>query len=426
MNLSKVFFLFLLVAFSGCTPISTTSTSPSGNAKILRMEDMVYEKEIRTVRLFRRGSPLSPAVIQLGIWDLVLEFDDIAEDRDTYNASVLHCNYDWTASGLQDLDFMRDFNEFPLNNAELSADTQIPYVHYSFPVPPVKLPGNYVLMVYRGSDKQDLILTRRFMVYDNRVTFSKDGSLIGPGTIADVNQQLNFTVNHSNIDILNPLTDVHVNIRQNQRWDVYVENIKPSFVRDIEKELEYRFFDENRMFKGGNEFRFFDIRSLRNPGRNVSHVDRSKKPYNVFLARDKSRRDEAYAQYDEINGNFLIENYDFGDLSYTDYAWIHFTLATRPVAGEVYVAGAFNNWRFDNTNLMRYDSTQNAYTSRILLKQGWYDYQYVVRSKDLPPYYFEGTYFQTENFYEVFVYYRPFQPRADLLIGYVQLKENAR
>ncbi len=75
---------------------------------------------------------------------------------------------------------------------------------------------------------------------------------------------------------------------------------------------------------------------------------------------------------------------------------------------------------------MRYDTVRRMYTAALLLKQGWYDYQYVVRSKTLPPYYLEGSHFETENFYEIFVYYRMFQPRADLLVGYMQHKMNPR
>jgi hypothetical protein len=418
--------LFLIV-LSNCTPIAQSSTNSVANPKTLRLEDSAYEVEIKTVRLYPKGSPLAPGVTSLGNWDLVLEFDDLTTERDNYNARIVHCNYDWTQSPLQDLDFMRDFNEFPLNNTVLSADTHIPYVHYQFSLPPVKLPGNYVVVIFRGSDKEDIILSRRFMVYDTRVSFAKDGKLIGPGSIADLNQQINFTINHSNLEILNPMMDVHVNIRQNQRWDNIVTDLKPSFIRDIQKELEYRFFDEAKMFKGGNEFRFFDLRSLNNPGRNVSHVERKTKPFEVFIIKDKSRNGEVYSQYDEMNGNYLIDNFDLGrDLAYTNYAFVNFTLATQRVDGNIFVAGAFNNWKLDKNNKMVYDSTQNAYKARILLKQGWYDYQYYVQSNRLPPYHFEGTFFQTENLYEIFVYYRPFQPRADLLVGYIRMEENPR
>lgn len=412
--------------FYGCTPIAQSSVNSQSNPKILRLADAAYEPQIRTIRLFPAGSPLLPAVIPLGQWNLLLEFDDLTTGRSNYNVYIVHCNHDWTRSSLQDLDFMSAYNEFPINNSEFSVDTHLPYVHYWFNLPPVKLPGNYVAVVYRESNKEDIVLSRRFMVYDNQVSFVKDENLLGPGRMADLNQQINFTINHKNLNILNPALDVQVNIRQNQRWDNMAFGIKPSFIRDIEKELEYRFFDDTKMFKGGNEFRFFDLRSLMNPGRNVRYVDRKIKPFEVYIEKDKSRTDEAYAQYDDMNGNYIIENYDFGDLAYTNYAYINFTLASPPVNGDVFVTGAFNQWNLNKENKMKYDSAQQAYTSTILLKQGWYDYQYYVKSATLPPYYYEGSHFQTENFYEIFVYHKPFQPRADLLIGYVRLYENPR
>lgn len=416
-------FYFCLMA---CTPIAQSSNNSTGNPKNLRLMDLAYEPQIKTVRLYPSGAPLLPAVSQLGQVNLVLEFDDLHTDRDTYYAKILHCNHDWTKSDLQDLDFMTEYNEFPINNNEFSVDTHLPYVHYWVALPQVKLPGNYVVMVYRGSDKSDIILTRRFMVFDNQVSFTNDGRLIGSGSVADLNQQINFTVNYKNVNILNAMQDVHVNIRQNQRWDNMARDIRPSFAREIEKELEYRFFDDAKMFRGGNEFRFFDLRSLNYPGRNVANVDKSVKPYEVYIARDKTRKDEAYSQYDETNGSFTIENYDYNDLAFTNYAYINFTLTSPPVAGDVYVTGAFTNWNLDNENKMLYDSAKGNYTARVLLKQGWYDYQYLVKSSTLPSYFFEGSHFETENLYEIFVYYRPFQPRADLLIGYMRFDVNPR
>lgn len=417
----------LFIMFCACTPIAQSTTGNNGTAsKRLRLDDAVYEEKIQTVRLFPQGSPLAPPVTRLGQWNLILDFDELTTDRDTYFARILHCNYNWTQSSLQELDYISDYNEFPINNSDFSVDTHLPYVHYWFNIPAVKLPGNYVVVVYRGSDKDDILLSRRFMVFDPRVSFLKDPNSVGAGSVAREHQQINFTVNHSNVEILNPMQDVKVNIRQNQRWDNMATDLKPTFIRDIQKELEYRFFEESKMFRGGNEFRFFDLRSLNNPGRNVGYVNRNAKPPEVYIARDKPRADEAYAQYEDLNGNFIIGNLDFQDPATTNYAYVTFSLTSPPLNADVYVAGALNYWNLNARNKMSYDSTAGLYTSRMLLKQGWYDYQYVVRGKGLPSDYYEGTYFQTENRYEVFVYYRPFQPQADLLIGYLSFEENRR
>lgn len=397
----------------------------------MRFTDFAYEPQIKTIVIRPAFEDprtyLEPAVTRLGDWNLLLEFDDLRAQRDTYYARIIHCNYDWTRSNLMDLDFISDFNEFPINNFEFSVDTHIPYVHYWLTLPPVKLPGNYLVAVYRGSDKNDIILTKRFMVFDTRVTFSSERNLVGAGGVASRNQQLNFNVDYKNLDVINPFENIKVSIRQNRRWDNMSVDIRPSFVREIEKELEYRYFEDDKMFKGGNEFRFFDLRSLLNPGRNVARVVKTIKPYEAFIERDKVRADEAYSQLPDYNGGFIPDNLDYPDPAFTNYANVNFTLAApRPYSGDVYVSGAFNYWNLNASNKMQYDTVRKEYHGRVLLKQGWYDYLYVLRSPDQPPYAIEGSYFETENFYEVLVYYRPFQPQADLLIGYLRFERNSR
>ncbi len=218
----------ILVAIS-CTPIAQSSVNSESNPKVLKLIDIAYEPEIKTIQLSPLDAPLQPAVTPLGKWNLFLRFDDLRNQQEPYYAKVIHCNYDWTKSDLQDLDFMTVYNEFPITNFEYSVDTHIPYVHYSFTLPPVKLPGNYVLLVYRGGNKEDIILTRRFMVYTNQVTFKHEGNLIGPSTIADVNQQLNFTIDYKDLNVLNALTDIHVNINQNHRWDNMINRCQTKF-----------------------------------------------------------------------------------------------------------------------------------------------------------------------------------------------------
>lgn len=417
--------------FGSCTPLTQSSQNSGSNPKTMRFIDFAYEPQIRTVVVRPAyadpSSYLEPAVTKLGEWNLLLEFDDLRDQRDTYYARILHCNYDWTRSSLMDLDFLTDFNEFPINNFEFSVDTHIPYVHYWINLPPVKLPGNYIVVVYRGTDKNDIVLSKRFMVFDTRVTFENERNLVGAGNIASLNQQINFTINYANLDVINPLENVNVSIRQNRRWDNMATDIRPSFVREIEKELEYRFFESEKMFKGGNEFRFFDMRSLLNPGRNVARVIRTVKPHEVYIERDKPRADEVYSQLPDINGGFIPANLDYPDPAFTNYAHVNFTLAApSPYQGSVYVSGAFNYWNLNEKNKMRYDSVRKEYQARILLKQGWYDYQYTLESPSVAPYFIEGSHYQTENLYEILVYYRPFQLRADLLIGYLRLERNPR
>ena len=148
-----------------CTPLTQSSQNSATNPKAMRFIDFAYEPQIRTV-VIRPGfedpsTYVEPAVTSMGEWNLILEFDDLRDQREDYYARIIHCNYDWTRSNLMDLDFLTDFNEFPVNNFEFSVDTHIPYVHYWINLPPVILPDVDVNVFHRVDDLQVIIVERK-------------------------------------------------------------------------------------------------------------------------------------------------------------------------------------------------------------------------------------------------------------------------
>lgn len=401
-------------------------------SKELVFQNKVYEPEIKSVQLYSAkkeiGSQLLPAVTQLHQNDLILEFDDLRYDYNSYYARIIHCQYDWTASTLRDLDFMTDYNEFNITDYAFSNNTQIPYVHYKVTLPKVKLSGNYLVVVYRNGNKSDIILSHRFMVFESRASLKQDIQTSGAINLRSTNQQMNFTIDYKGVEIINPFGSVHVVIRQNQRWDNARFDVKPSFVREDINQIEYRFFDNDKFFNAGNEFRFVDFRSVNFPGQNTDRVDKKTIPYHLWVQPDVSRVNGVYSQYPDINGQYFIENRDNGDdATASNYVDVTFTLKARELDNaNVYLVGAFNHWIRNDESRMRYNTEAGSYMNTQLLKQGWYNYQYLVDDNQLAPNYFEGSHFETENFYEVFFYYRPFQPNADLLIGYFPISVNGR
>jgi hypothetical protein len=86
----------------------------------------------------------------------------------------------------------------------------------------------------------------------------------------------------------------------------------------------------------------------------------------------------------------------------------------------MYISGALNNWVFNDENLMTYDPGKAEYQCTMLLKQGWYNYEYIfIRDGDktADPSLFEGNHYETENDYLVLVYYRNPGDRYDRIIG---------
>lgn len=414
-----------LVRVTPCIALMVLLFTPLYAQKKLLLQDAVYEENIRTVMLHPPGTGLrdnlQPPVAPIGRQNLILEFDDIQESKNNYYVRLIHCNADWTKSQLVDLDFMTTYNEFNVNDYQYSSSNLfLPYVHYRFQVPPVKLPGNYIVLVYRDGNREDMILTARMMIFSSQVNLATNNNLVGNSALTATNQQINFTLNYRDLEVFNAMDNIKVVIRQNQRWDNARFNVKPSFIRDDIKQLEYRFFDQDKQWLAGNEFRFVDFRSLISPGRNTASIDRTVKPFVLKVQPDKSREGLAYAQYQDLNGNFAIENLDNRDAVLGgQYIFVDFALQTEELKGAtVYVMGNYNHYAKTDENKMKWNKATGSYETSIVLKQGWYDYTYYVESSTLPSTYFEGSHYQTENFYDVLVYYKSLTPMADILVGY--------
>ena len=68
---------------------------------------------------------------------------------------------------------------------------------------------------------------------------------------------------------------------------------------------------------------------------------------------------------------------------------------------------------------MTYSSESGLYETAFKLKQGFYNYKYVLvdAKGNLDEGVIDGNFYQTENNYKVLVYYRDLGARYDLLIG---------
>jgi hypothetical protein len=105
-----------------------------------------------------------------------------------------------------------------------------------------------------------------------------------------------------------------------------------------------------------------------------------------------------------------------------DYAFVHFTLPFSPVItnGNLYVFGAFSDWNITEECKMKYNPKTLAYEAAVYLKQGYYNYEYIFvedGKDEFDQSLIEGNYYETENNYAVYVYYRSFGGRYDELIA---------
>ncbi|WP_291721665.1 DUF5103 domain-containing protein [Bernardetia sp.] len=393
-----------------------------------RTEDFVYDPYIKTVRLFPRqtnlqAAQLSQPVVPLSQQTLLLTFDELASDARVYKAKIIRCESDWTESTLPDMEYLSVYNDFLIRDYDFSINTKVPFVHYKFQIPRVKISGNYVVKVF-FEDEENLILTKRFMVFEEKTSVGFEQIPAVGGQSSLIYQQFKLSVNYTGVKgVVNPNQQISVVVRQNYRWDNAIYDLQPTFVKDFQKTLEFSSLTESQRFLGSNEFRLFDIRTQRKFGWGVDSVRYQKDADHVFLQREKSRADLAYGtRLEDFNGQFYVENSQRPEQSTTeaDYAYVNFVLKSQKLDNDVYVIGGLTDWKINPLFKMRYVNEGGYYTAEVLLKQGIYNYFYttVNQKKEIDYSPLENNYFQTENAYDVFIYYRPMSSRTDYLVGY--------
>ncbi len=425
------FYKLLLISYSFIHIISIChfSVAAQRNAKTLKYIDKIYDENIKTAMLFRGDeistNPLYPATIPFfQVIPLILIFDEIfTEDADYYKAKIIHCDMNWLPTKLSELQYLYEYNEFNIDDFEFSIATKIPYTHFTFPVPKVKLPGNYLLVIYHENDKEDIIISKRFIVYDQKVKIMGNVGLSSGVVQRKLNQQIEFVIDYSKYPISNPYLDIHVVIKQNNRWDNIIYDLKPTAIKEDISQLQYRHFNFENNFKAGNEFRFFDIRSIHYGGRNVEKTNISETQIDAYLYFNKSRSTEPYTYIVDMNGGFVIENSEGRDnFLESDYINVHFILDLKENINEdIFIGGKFTDWRFEESNKMKYVSASGIYICNLLLKQGLYDYIYYLPDNHENPTLLEGNHFQTRNDYEIIVYYKDQMLNTDIIIGYIKL-----
>ncbi len=393
----------------------------------MRYEDFVYQAGIKTVKFHPVGEDLRMPVIKLRSGErLLLSFDDLYEDYVDYNYTVIHCNADWTPSNILQSQYLSNFQDYYLNDYEYSLNALIPYTNYQLTIPNSNLnftkSGNYILKVYRDDNPDKLVLTRRFMVYEDRVSVGGRVKRATRVEDMDTRQEVDFTINHTNYTIQNPFVDLHVSLMQNQRWDNPITTLKPQFVQN--GQLVYQYDDINT-FNGINEFRFFDIKNLQVLTQNVRKIDRDS-VYTAYLATDQQRTISRYTVYFDINGHYVVRRLDATNSdTEADYAYVDFILEyPAPLQdGDIYVFGKLTDWKALPEYRMEYDYVRNAYRGRFLIKQGYYNYMYALQKNNgsLELEALEGSHWETENTYQILVYNREVGIRYDRLIGFGEL-----
>lgn len=389
--------------------------------------DVVLSKNIASLQVTAGNNWLSMPIINISDdTPINICFDDLTHDYHRYAYRLQHCEADWSPSeGIFDTDYCDGFADGDIiDSYAKSVNTNTIYTHYSLSIPNdrcrLKMSGNYRLAIYDDNYK-DTILYAHFMVVDPAVKIAAE---VSSNTDIDANathQQVSGSVDFSGLRTSNPAKEITTIVMQNGVWSTARYNPKPQTVL-----TNKMIFSNNRelIFDGSNEYRKFEILDVERPSMGVESMYWDGANYCADLWADEPRRNYIYDE--DANGHFYIRNSDNveNDIA-SDYVNVRFTLSVPRQTTPVYINGVWTDIVSKHGIKMEYNNAINRYEAHAMLKQGYYSYRYVTTSLDgstVLPQPSEGNFHQTENEYQILVYYRPFGQRADQLVGYKNIK----
>ena len=381
----------------------------------------VFNEQIRTLRVAREILVLD------NMEPLLVSFDEMSHDVHFYTYTVQMLNGD-LASG----EYLKGFPTKDITDYEHSVNTSREYTHYWFEFPNEDMTltksGSYRMTIYEDGNPDNRVAEVDFCVVEPLV---KIDAKVRANTDIEFNgryQQIDVDVSlqPSAVSFQQP-SEFRLLVTQNNRTDNAVTLTQPTFVEP--NRLRY-INNKALVFEGGNEYHHFDAFSCFYAGTGIDRVFHEMGDYHALLFPNEITQGQYIHEFDS-DGRFVVNAERTSDPdTEAEYMWVYWTLpAEQPwFDGALYIGGELFQNEMSLRNRMQYDNETRCYWLTTLVKQGGYDYQYwfVPKSSNVKSQLpnpttttqrVDGSYWQTENEYTVYIYWRPFGGRYERLIG---------
>lgn len=366
-------------------------------------------------------------------------FDEMSHEYHRYVYRLQHCDFRWQPT--EELFFSEYADatqeEVPIEEYDESRNVTTHYTHYSFTFPNADMrplvSGNYVITILCDEGEEPAAVAEVCLrVVEPRVGVSME---VSPNTEIDTNgshHQISLQLDCTGLQSRDLREEIHTVLVQNDRLDNAIVDAAPSYVNGTRLIWEH---SRDLVFAAGNEYRKYEILSARYPGLHTESIHYYEPYLHATIMADERRRNYLYAE--DMNGLNVIRNTDNqDDATETEYMLTHFTmLCDEPLDdADVYINGKWTTGGIAPEWRLQYDAGAKGYTGTFMLKQGYYNYQYLVVPREnqakrsafsqpeglTAP--FEGDYYQTQNEYRLFVYHRHPADRYDRLVATKLLK----
>ena len=414
------FFLLGFCLLFGLAPVRAQNDENPNN------ENKIIDPNIRSAQLHLDGATLLLPIVDLNAANNVmsLQFDHMGEDIMDYSYAIVHCNSDWQPSDLDDSQYIKGYREDNITTVTVSQNTIVDYTNYVVSLPNNNMrwmvSGNYILRILDNDNDKQVVLARRFVVVEP--LWAIEPVMVQPAKVSKLrtHQELDFSLNIKTTRVSVPQTDIKAYVLQNNRWDNCIGPIAPFGIGPSRINFDYQ---DKIVFPAGLDYRFFDMRTLAYKGEFVRKIDQFPDHIEVTLQMDHSRASTQTITRTDINGQYVLAN-STANQSYmqSEYANVLFSISQNlPLEDkDVYVFGELSDWQLKPEFKMEFNEEVKAYYCEVLLKQGYYNYEYVVVDRNTgvrEEEGLEGNWYDSSNRYTILVYFRPFGARYDRLMA---------
>jgi hypothetical protein len=376
--------------------------------------------DVATVQLYATGSEVAPPVLFLNSQNtLTLEFDVLKAQGRPLTVHFYHANREWRLD-LSPAEYLGTYHRDNILEYRPAQATETRYVHYAYRFPNSAIQflvsGNYIIRVAEQGDEEAVLFERTFFVAEEAVPVDLllDDVFVSQSTFPAVQPTARFT---PPAEAQGNVFDFSVCFARDGRFAEVRCSENPSLMN--QPALEFYLQPRSSFVPAGSDY-VLDLVVLQ-PGGQIERLDVTSSPFQVQLAPDYVRfgaDDLAPRLYGQVAVASVVR--DTGEPALqAEYIETEFSLVTegdRPLAGDVYVVGAFTGWQRTEQARMTWDAEARRYRVVLLVKQGRYEYRYTspnagalaALSQSMP---------RRGDRYTALVYYRDIRVQTDRLVG---------
>ena len=325
---------------------------------------------------------------------MTIVFDELNEKSRSFYYEIEHYDFNWKLSNIRKSEFLDGFDDIRITNYTKSYNTLNPYIHYQFKIPNKNLSltksGNYKIII--KDNNGNYMFSRKFILIKN--------PQIGSIEISKP-KNINFQRSNQNLKVTIPCNDCNFNNNSFQYKLIVHKNYNLTDYKTINYptfKLADSFVFDNITFSGGLQFFNFDNSNILKTSVEIKNINLNS-TYVTELREDKISN--IYVYEPDINGKYIIKNNKENNFTESEYSKVIFSLKADNINNHpVYVVGNFNNYEINENSILK--KMNNQYRTELLLKQGFYNYKYVIKENN-----FNNeieNFWQTENLYTAILY----------------------